>query len=94
VTEKDAKRPPGRPALPPEEAKTAMIRERVTEAQRAEYEQRGGKAWLVRELSRKFIGVERETKYFEIACERIEMAQAQATLFEPAAKADQHDLAL
>ena len=47
------KKPPGRPALPPEEAQRAMIRERVTEAQKAEYEQRGGKAWLVRELSRK-----------------------------------------
>ena len=44
---------PGRPALPPEQAKTAMIRERVTEAQRAEYEARGGKAWLVASLNRK-----------------------------------------
>lgn len=50
---KGEKKPPGRPALPPEQAQTAMIRERVTEAQKAEYEQRGGKAWLVRELSRK-----------------------------------------
>lgn len=53
MTEPKDKRPPGRPALPPEEAQTAMIRERVTEAQKAEYEQRGGKAWLVRELARK-----------------------------------------
>lgn len=45
-------------------------------------------------LGRKFIGVEREPKYFEIACERIRMAQAQATLFEPAARTEQHDLAL
>ena len=44
---------PGRPALPPGEAQTAMIRERVTEAQRAEYEARGGKAWLVAALNRK-----------------------------------------
>lgn len=43
----------GRPPLPPGMAQTAIIRERVTEAQRAEYEARGGKAWLVRELSRK-----------------------------------------
>ncbi len=47
------KKPPGRPKLPQEETQTAMIRERVTEALKAEYEQRGGKAWLVRELSRK-----------------------------------------
>ena len=47
------KRPPGRPALPPEQAQTAMIRERVTPAQRAEYEAKGGKAWLVAALSRK-----------------------------------------
>ena len=43
----------GRPALPPDEAQTAMIRERVTEAQRAEYEARGGKVWLVAALNRK-----------------------------------------
>lgn len=49
----NVKRPPGRPALPPEEAKTEMIRERVTKAQRAEYDARGGKAWLERELDRK-----------------------------------------
>lgn len=44
---------PGRPALPPEQAQTAMIRERVTLAQREEYEARGGKAWLVAALNRK-----------------------------------------
>lgn len=49
----EEKKPRGRPALQPEDAQTAMIRERVTEAQKAEYEQRGGKAWLVRELGRK-----------------------------------------
>ncbi len=43
----------GRPALPPDQAQTAMIRERVTAAQRAEYEAKGGKAWLVAALSRK-----------------------------------------
>ena len=32
---------------------TALIRERVTPAQRAEYEARGGKAWLVQALARK-----------------------------------------
>lgn len=51
--ELSGKRPPGRPALPPDEAQTAMIRERVTEAQRREYEARGGKAWLVAALNRK-----------------------------------------
>ena len=33
-------------------------------------------------LGRKFIGIEIETKYFEIACERIENAQRQERLFE------------
>ncbi len=47
------KNPRGRPALPPDEAQTAMIRERVTEEQRREYEARGGKAWLVAALNRK-----------------------------------------
>lgn len=50
---KELKRTPGRPVLPPEQAQTAMIRERVTPAQRAEYEARGGKAWLVASLNRK-----------------------------------------
>lgn len=43
----------GRPALPPEQAQTEMIRERVTKAQRAEYEARGGKVWLIAALARK-----------------------------------------
>jgi len=33
-------------------------------------------------LGRKFIGIEIEEKYFDIACERIEAAQAQGRLFE------------
>jgi site-specific DNA-methyltransferase (adenine-specific) len=33
-------------------------------------------------LGRRFIGIEKEPKYFEIACERIKMAQAQGRLFE------------
>lgn len=32
-------------------------------------------------LQRKFIGIEREQKYFDIACKRIEQAQAQERLF-------------
>lgn len=35
------------------------------------------------QLGRKFIGVEREPKYFEIACKRIEQAVGQGKLFEP-----------
>ena len=46
-------------------------------------------------MGRTFIGIEREQEYFDIACERIETAQRQATLFEqPAARAEQHGLAL
>lgn len=48
-----AKKARGRPALPPDETQTAMIRERITPAQRAEYEALGGKAWLVKALARK-----------------------------------------
>jgi len=56
TTKKDTKleeqpRPQGRPPLPPGTAQTAMIRERVTEAQRAVYERLGGKAWLVQALA-------------------------------------------
>ncbi|MFZ3286574.1 MAG: site-specific DNA-methyltransferase [Telluria sp.] len=35
------------------------------------------------QLGRKFIGIEREPKYFEIACRRIEQAVAQGQLFAP-----------
>ena len=45
---------------------------------------------------RQFIGIERESKYFDIACRRIEEAQKQAALFpheEPAAKPTQMEIA-
>lgn len=35
------------------------------------------------QLGRNFTGIERERKYFDIACERIARAQAQGTLFAP-----------
>ena len=35
------------------------------------------------QLGRSFIGIEREAKYFDIACKRIEQAVAQGQLFEP-----------
>jgi site-specific DNA-methyltransferase (adenine-specific)/modification methylase len=35
------------------------------------------------QLGRKFIGIEREPKYFDIACKGIEQAVAQGQLFEP-----------
>lgn len=46
-------------------------------------------------MGRTFIGIEREPKYFDIACKRIEDAQRQASMFEaPTALAEQHGLAL
>lgn len=45
------------------------------------------------QMGRQFIGIEREQSYFDIACRRIEQAQAQASLFEPAApRAEQASL--
>lgn len=38
------------------------------------------------QMGRKFIGIERERKYFDIACERIEHAYAQGQLFAEAPK--------
>jgi DNA modification methylase len=35
------------------------------------------------QMGKKFIGIEREPKYFEIACKRIEQAVSQPQLFEP-----------
>jgi DNA modification methylase len=45
-------------------------------------------------LGKRFIGIEREPKYFEIACRRIEQAYAQGDLFvaAPSAKPKQLDL--
>lgn len=43
-------------------------------------------------MGRKFIGIEREHKYFEIACERIANAQKQQTLFEPVFKSEQQQM--
>lgn len=33
------------------------------------------------QMARKFIGIEREQKYFDVACQRIELAQSQQRLF-------------
>lgn len=41
------------------------------------------------EMGLSFVGVEREAKFFDIACRRIEQAQQQAQLFEPAPEAPQ-----
>ena len=46
-------------------------------------------------LGRKFIGIEIEPKYFDIACKRIEEAQRQGRLFdEPAPKPEQQAMEL
>ena len=46
-------------------------------------------------LGRKFIGIELEPKYFDIACERITKAYAQPDMFVPApVKAVQEQMAL
>ena len=42
-------------------------------------------------LGRKFIGIEVERKYFDIACERIEQAQRQGNLFAPDRQGDVYD---
>lgn len=43
----------------------------------------GSTAVAAIQLGRKFIGIEREPKYFDIACKRIEQAVAQGQLFAP-----------
>jgi len=46
-------------------------------------------------MGKTFFGIEREPKYFDIACKRIEDAQRQTSMFEqPATKAEQHAFAL
>jgi DNA modification methylase len=44
------------------------------------------------QMGRKFIGIEREPKYFEIACERIENAQRQESLFPVEVKQEQQGM--
>jgi len=39
------------------------------------------------QMGRKFIGIEREPKYFDIACKRVEQAQRQGDLFIEGASA-------
>ena len=47
------------------------------------------------QMGRSFIGIEREPKYFDIACQRIENAQRQVSLFDPApSKQEQIGLAI
>ena len=46
------------------------------------------------QAGRKFIGIELERKYFDIAVERIENAQRQATLFAPTRKAANEQIIL
>jgi site-specific DNA-methyltransferase (adenine-specific)/modification methylase len=46
------------------------------------------------QMGRKFIGIEREPKYFDIACKRIEQAAAQGQLFEPEIKKPEQELLL
>ena len=41
------------------------------------------------QMGRKFIGIEREPKYFDIACKRIEQAQLQVDMFQEPAPAPQ-----
>ena len=44
------------------------------------------------QMGRKFIGIERERKYFEIACERISNAQRQESLFPVQTKQEQQGM--
>jgi site-specific DNA-methyltransferase (adenine-specific)/modification methylase len=44
------------------------------------------------QMGRKFIGIEREPKYFEIACKRIEQATKQEDMFVSIAKQEQAEL--
>lgn len=46
------------------------------------------------QLGRKFIGIEREPKYFDIACKRIEQAVAQGQLFVPEIKQQTQEILL
>ena len=46
------------------------------------------------QLGRKFIGIEREPKYFDIACERIEQAVAQGRLFDAEVPKQEQDALL
>lgn len=43
-------------------------------------------------LGRRFVGIEREARYFDIACERIRLAEAQGSLLPPAMTAQQQPL--
>lgn len=42
----------------------------------------GSEGHVALQMGRKFIGIEREQKYFDIACRRIEQAYSQPNLFQ------------
>ena len=46
------------------------------------------------QMGRNFIGIERESKYFDIACKRIEQAYAQGDFFVAPPKAKQEQVSL
>ena len=46
------------------------------------------------QMGRKFIGIEREPKYFDIACKRIEQASKQVDMFIEKPKQEQVSLCL
>jgi site-specific DNA-methyltransferase (adenine-specific) len=46
------------------------------------------------QMGRKFIGIEREPKYFDIACKRIKQAVAQGQLFEPPPRKHEQEVLL
>ena len=46
------------------------------------------------QMGRKFIGIERESKYFDSACKRIEQASKQVDMFIEKPKQEQVDLCL
>jgi DNA modification methylase len=43
------------------------------------------------QLGKAFTGIERERKYFDIACERISRAQAQGQMFAPEPKKQEQE---
>jgi hypothetical protein len=52
VTDKPTKRPPGRPTLAPDQARTARFELRLTSLQREKLERLGGADWLREKIDR------------------------------------------
>ena len=76
-------KPNGHPAEKPESLLRELVRETPGRSVLDPFMGSGTTGVACRNLGRKFVGIEIEPKWFDIACKRIDQAQRQRQLFQP-----------